>query len=414
MHKKRVRLFIAFVIAGFFTSCTPKSAEKPAPAHFMPVGGQETVQPQQVFNAQTQQDLQPILNIGKRAVEWLNLVNQNRNLETRLNLADRNTKNPVPPEAPKVTNVKLMLEKFNARLMALPPEMKPFLLTEQMLVEVPPVTDEVFIKMMRELNSSYQGAIRWLGQEAYFDNYYAHQDVKDIRGYYFFMKDPAAVEGLKQFSNLDPDTKAKYTEWLISMCHNSLSSKEDCRREVATYLSQDKAYDYYQRYFNLSKETYDSFFQMRKTRDELKWNQEGTELTQDFIAPSLQKISAWLKTNIEEEWKFAGFQLLLRFIPENMTAPFITFEKGVTPHASGATWNEITMDPDYSLDDYNTQWTIRHEFGHVLGFPDCYLEFYDKASGEMVYYTIEVDNLMCAWGGKLQGSHVDELRRVYK
>lgn len=37
-----------------------------------------------------------------------------------------------------------------------------------------------------------------------------------------------------------------------------------------------------------------------------------------------------------------------------------------------------------------------HEFGHVLGFPDCYLEFYHKKSKSIVFYELEHDNnLMC-------------------
>ncbi len=38
-----------------------------------------------------------------------------------------------------------------------------------------------------------------------------------------------------------------------------------------------------------------------------------------------------------------------------------------------------------------------HEIGHVLGFPDCYLEFYDRENKEAVYYDLDFDqgNLMC-------------------
>ena len=44
----------------------------------------------------------------------------------------------------------------------------------------------------------------------------------------------------------------------------------------------------------------------------------------------------------------------------------------------------------------NVQWTIRHEFGHVLGFPNCYLEFYDNDTATMVSYQLDVTNLMCS------------------
>lgn len=40
---------------------------------------------------------------------------------------------------------------------------------------------------------------------------------------------------------------------------------------------------------------------------------------------------------------------------------------------------------------------LAHEFGHVLGFPDCYMEFYSKANKELIYYELNhEENLMCA------------------
>ena len=71
------------------------------------------------------------------------------------------------------------------------------------------------------------------------------------------------------------------------------------------------------------------------------------------------------------------------------------------------------MDANSPLSEYNVQWTIRHEFGHVIGFPDCYHEFYDATESTMISYQIDITNLMCSRRGHLQQAHVDELRRVY-
>ncbi|OUR96425.1 hypothetical protein A9Q84_08720 [Halobacteriovorax marinus] len=42
--------------------------------------------------------------------------------------------------------------------------------------------------------------------------------------------------------------------------------------------------------------------------------------------------------------------------------------------------------------------TIAHEFGHVLGFRDCYIEYYDTSKEEIIYYELERSqgNLMCS------------------
>ncbi len=63
------------------------------------------------------------------------------------------------------------------------------------------------------------------------------------------------------------------------------------------------------------------------------------------------------------------------------------------------------------MTEYDVQWTIRHEFGHVLGFPDCYIEFYEQASGEIINYQIDTSNLMCSRMGHIQEKHFAELKR---
>ncbi|WP_127714724.1 hypothetical protein [Halobacteriovorax sp. HLS] len=41
--------------------------------------------------------------------------------------------------------------------------------------------------------------------------------------------------------------------------------------------------------------------------------------------------------------------------------------------------------------------TVAHEFGHILGFRDCYIEYYDARNEEIVYFELEREsgNLMC-------------------
>jgi hypothetical protein len=50
------------------------------------------------------------------------------------------------------------------------------------------------------------------------------------------------------------------------------------------------------------------------------------------------------------------------------------------------------------LDFLTKQKVLAHEFGHVLGFPDCYVEFFDDKEKELVYYEhSKTDtNIMCS------------------
>ena len=388
------------------------------PANLGPVGTQLSyVQPDSSFfstsnSRSAEAKLKALTATGAKAISWLNLVNQDRAPENKLLLADRSTKNPVPPDAPAVNSVKKMLEEYKIRTTELPEEMKAYLLENKTLTAVPPVSDEIFITHIRKINSSYQNAIRWIGQEPWL-SYYEQNNRNDIRGLYFINKDQNFKTDLENFPTLTPERKATISEWLVGMCNNQSGNIKACQREFSKLQEASKIVSYFNKYLPYAEKTYKDFFTVKPVRQELKWNSEKTKITQDFIMPSVLPIANWLKSNVEEEWKALNFQLLVNYIADNRTAPYIQFEAGVTPNVSGSTWNKITMDPNYSIDDFSTQWTIRHEFGHILGFPDCYLEFYNSKTKEMIYYTIEPDNLMCAWGGKLQQSHVLELQKAY-
>jgi hypothetical protein len=47
---------------------------------------------------------------------------------------------------------------------------------------------------------------------------------------------------------------------------------------------------------------------------------------------------------------------------------------------------------------YQRSKVLAHELGLVLGFPDCYVEFFDNSKKELVYYEIAEKNMniMCS------------------
>ena len=422
MIRSLISLLALLLFSIFSSSCSEnRNSRNLDPAHLGPDGMPHQLLTMIPTNNPTklgipsaaETKLKPVIDKGQRAVSWLNLVNSHRPPSERLNLADKLTKNPVPPETPKFSSIAIILEKYNERLQAIAPAMRHILDGTDSMTETPPLADELFLISIRELNSSYQAAIRWLLREPYLF-YYAQQGMYDVRGYYFFQKENDVLSKLRDFSNLSSEKKGNFLIWLVQMCRNSLVSESDCTIEVASAITGKSLDQIYSKYLSEAKNNYESFFKAQPIRHDLKWNALQTELTQDFVLPAVSKVTAWLKTNVEEEWKAQNFQLKLNFVADNPISPFLEFVKGVTPHVSGTTHQTITMDPDYSLDDYTTQWTIRHEFGHVLGLPDCYLEFYDEPTETVTFYTIEPDNLMCAWGGKLQPSHIKALHEAYK
>jgi hypothetical protein len=66
-----------------------------------------------------------------------------------------------------------------------------------------------------------------------------------------------------------------------------------------------------------------------------------------------------------------------------------------------------------TLDQENLKLVAAHEFGHVLGFPDCYFEFFDSSKFNLVYYEKEEyrDNIMCSVhaGAKVKSDYIEQM-----
>ncbi len=95
------------------------------------------------------------------------------------------------------------------------------------------------------------------------------------------------------------------------------------------------------------------------------------------------------------------------------SGPRLVFEAGVVPHVNGLGGDTITMDSNQPIEEYESQWTIRHEFGHVLGLPDCYHEFYDVDLKAYVNYQLDITDLMCSRAGNMKERIYLELKKAY-
>jgi len=168
----------------------------------------------------------------------------------------------------------------------------------------------------------------------------------------------------------------------------------------------------YSRYQSTAKDKWDAFFNITQYRNDVSWTGSApNEFRMPFREPGSADVRKFLVDNIEDEWKFGVWQLRLVFSPS--AAPNVTFVAGATPHVEDLAGDTITMDANSPLTEYNVQWTIRHEFGHTIGFPDCYHEFYDSGEGVMISYQLDITDLMCSRRGHLKQRHIDDLRRVY-
>ncbi len=351
--------------------------------------------------------LNPVMEMGKRFLEWLNYINANSGGGT-LSLSSAATAVGYPIDSPRLSNPSRILASFDELKSSLPASYQNILFKGAAFTGNPNPGGGEFIHWGLAIVSNYQSASRWILQEPFLISYSGRRKM-DLRGYYFLEKESDLLEKLKNWAGLPLEDKTRLSSWLMGQCFNSNSSESSCRLELQ---SSNNILSYYQKYRGPAKSLWDSLFTISNPRHDIEWtSSHADELRIPFRTPSILKIQKFLVDNIEEEWKWDQWQLRLQF--KNNAASNVAFEAGATPHVEGVGGNTITMDANAPLAEYDVQWTIRHEFGHILGFPDCYLEFFDDRSQTMVSYQLDISNLMCSRRGHLKQTHYDQLRKNY-
>lgn len=358
--------------------------------------------------------LQAILNMGQRNLAWLDHMNARRAVNNKLHLTTPETQRAFPIDAPGESNRQLITEREAAMKAALPQPMKAILYDNAAFLDNPPVTDEEYLRHAREANRTYESASRWLLQEPDLA-YYEKAQAEDIRGFYYLNREENLPQKLQNFSTQAAADQTRLQGHLVGQCMNSNQSRAACTREFQSSLQTNRsAQNFYNLYRDDASAKYDSFFAIQNARTDIRWNsQNPNTMFAPFAQPETDAIRAFLENNIEREWQWADFRLDLSFVPMASGTTHVVFEAGATPHVNGLGGNTITMDGNVSLEDYNAQWTISHEYGHTLGFPDCYVEFYDGERRVMINYQIDIANIMCSRRGHLQQTHYDQLQRAY-
>ncbi len=272
----------------------------------------------------------------------------------------------------------------------------------------------MFIFWGRQIDELYARASRWLLQEPYL---WAYADRKhdDVRGYYYLSRVLEVEEKLLQWKNLSQETQTQYQTWLEGLCFNGGGSSSECREEFQETIQKiGHPKDFYLKYLPKGQVKWAGLFNITQKRDDIIWKGEDLKtLKTPFTQPESEEVKTFLSENIEDEWKWKDWRLNLNFISGGFDTTHIEFVPGATPHVNGLAGSTITMDANQPLTEYHVRWTIRHEFGHTLGFPDCYVEFYDTDKAVMISYQLDTTNLMCSRRGKLQEKHYEELKRVY-
>lgn len=363
-------------------------------------------------------ELQIVLAVGKRNLKWLEHINKSRkdklsfsDIKHGLTLAKTST-----IEHPTLYNKKSILEDYKQVITELPEIMQQVLTQEQPFTDDVPIASKKYLLHTYKIDLVYRDAVRLTFNDLYRDAY-THKRFKDIRGYYLLDKTPWLNTKLRNFSHLPENKKENFKKHLLNLCYNTEKNNVICEflLEDSVSMNNGSAYQFYRSYVEQSRDIYNSFFKIpnRVKRSDVKWQADNNSLaTVPFKQIDDDNMKLFLK-NIEHHWQWKKWQLKLDYT-NSEHAPYIHFQPDQTPNVDRIGGNKITMDPNLPLTEEFSKTVIKHEFGHVLGFPDCYVEFYDPAIESYVYYNLDDTNFMCAANNQgLQKTHFLELKKNY-
>ncbi len=353
--------------------------------------------------------LDQAVRAGKRNLEWLQFINEDRS--EKISFTNPANQRGIPIDKPSEYNEAIAYQKYTDTVAQMPLTMRKVIVDGENFTKEPPVAIDDYILWGDKIDRAYQTAIRWMMMEPYLSQL-ANRRYQDMRGYYFIEQEPNRDQTLDSVHNLPPEKKEQITNWLIGVCLNSRLDETSCTTQVKASIRQKTAKAFYLQYRPASQKIWNSFYSIPTLFPGIEWTVHQPDLAKvAFLDPPTQIMRDFLRVNLEDEWKWENWKLKIDF--GSSSGVDVIWEPGITPHVPGLGSNQIYMDSNAPLTEWDVQWTIRHEFGHVLGFPDCYLEFYDASRGVIINYQFDTTDLMCSRSGRLKERHFTEMKQHY-
>jgi hypothetical protein len=408
--------FTLFLILFFLSDTTSADGEMP---HILPdapsLEYEVELKKLGKFHLNANDGLDSVFAMGRRNIEWIEFINSNRPQEEKLSFTSKETQRRIPIDQPWEYNVEIILSDLSALKSQMPSSMLEIIFDGKPFTKEPPVSKDQYLYFGRLLDRTYQAAARWRANQPWIDALKVRRS-NDVRGYYFLSRMKDRSEKLAKYEILPAEEKAQIFDWILAMCMNGGSGLMTCKNEVNKQIQSKKGLEnYYLSKLPASQKLWIKFFQIDRSfaRKDIFWR--DAILYSPFWDPTDQRIRDFVKGNLEDEWKFQNMNLNIGFVkPGSGNHPRIKFQPDITPHVNGLGGNTIFMNSRQPITEYDANWIVRHEFGHVLGFPDCYVEFYLVEKRTIMNYQIDADNIMCSRAGEVRELHFQELKKAYQ
>ncbi|HAZ11848.1 MAG: hypothetical protein A2X86_07650 [Bdellovibrionales bacterium GWA2_49_15] len=361
-------------------------------------------------------DLEPAtregINGGEKLSLWLKKINQTRSPERQIRLTSPGTRSGIPIDSPSIYGPKQISESLAKMKSTLPAELTQVVYGTTDITATFPGTEEEFIKHARQVDRLYQTATRWATSIKPWLSWYRSAQARDVRGYYYLNKIADVDSKLQNFAQLPLEEQNALKRNLVGICRNARHTQSECEQSFVGSRSNNQVLGFKNRYWANAINAWNTFFKISNPRQDVDWTAVNAQrLSIEFRDPSNNRIRDFLKDNIEDEFKFGDWRLEMSFTNGGSGTAYLEFQPNVTPHVTGG--NVIVMDANAPIEEYEVAWTIRHEYGHILRLPDCYVEFYDDTIESVVNYQLDTTDLMCSRAGNMNERIYLELKHAY-